>query len=500
MSSMPSDTRSLQRRCLELEALYELARDLLQLDDYDAMLDAVVRRALDCLQAERGFLVLKHGEKLDFKVVRNWSREELEGAREPLSRSLLSEVFRLGKPLLIEDALRDPRFANRESVVELQIRSVLAAPLRVQGRVAGALYLESGDLSHLFDPEALELFNRILELSSRALEVCMERALLRQRTALLEKDFLARYNFAGIVTRDAGFLRILETVAQIAPSDLPVLVQGPSGSGKELIVRALHLNSHRARKPFLTLNCGAISPQLLESELFGHVRGAFTGAVSDKTGLLAAAHTGTVFLDEVGELPKELQVKLLRTLQFGEVQPVGSTRPRTVDVRFLAATNRDLDQEVRENRFREDLLYRLNAITLRLPPLRERRDDILPLFHHFLATAAEKAGRPVPGVPRRLEQALERHDWPGNVRELENEARRLLALTPSGRPLSAEHLSHRLTQAAAVASRPAAGPASEKERIEQHLRQAGGNRSQAARSLGISREWLRQQMRRHGLA
>src|SRR5262249_23937161 len=151
-----------------------------------------------------------------------------------------------------------------------------------------------------------------------------------------------------IVTRDSGFLRVLETVAQVSASDLPVLVQGPSGSGKELVVRAIHLNSARSKRPFLTINCGAISPQLLESELFGHVRGAFTGATGNKACLIRAAHSGTVFLDEIGELPKELQAKLLRTLQFGEVQPVGSTRTETVDVRFLAATNRDLKRETQE--------------------------------------------------------------------------------------------------------------------------------------------------------
>jgi transcriptional regulator with GAF, ATPase, and Fis domain len=496
-----SDLEDLERRCRDLESLHELATDLLQLEDYGQMLDAVVHRALSSLQADRGFLVLKHGEQLEFKVVRNWSQAELEAGREPVSRAILLEVLRSEQPLLVRDALTDPRFSGRESVLALQIRSVLAAPLELEGRIAGVLYLESSFMEHLFGVRELELFQRILQLSSRALQACLRRIVLEQRNALLEKDLLARYDFPGLVTRDVGFLKLLETVAQVAPSGLPVLVQGPSGSGKELVVRAIHLNSPRSKRVFLTLNCGAISPQLLESELFGHVRGAFTGAASDKLGLVAAAHGGTLFLDEVAELPKELQTKLLRTLQFGEVQPVGSTRTQTVDVRFVAATNRDLAREVQEGRFREDLFYRLNAITLQLPALKDRRDDIVPLFYHFLGVAAEKAGRPVPPVAPAFERVLRSYDWPGNVRELENEAYRLLTLTRLDEPLAVERLSSRIAESAGLeASGSASAAEREKERIELALRLAEGNRTHAARALGFSRETLRQKMKRYGVS
>jgi DNA-binding NtrC family response regulator len=324
---------------------------------------------------------------------------------------------------------------------------------------------------------------------------------LRRRCEELEKDFLDRYDFQGILTQDAGFLNLLQTVAQVAASDMPVLVQGPSGSGKELIVRALYLNSPRAKRPFVTVSCGAISPALLESELFGHVRGAFTGAMGDKLGLIPSAHSGTVFLDEVSELPRELQVKLLRTLQLGEIQPVGSSRTQIVDVRFLAATNRDLEREVREGRFREDLLYRLNAITLQIPALRSRPDDILRLFHHFLRRAAEKLGQPVPEISPHLERRLLQHDWPGDVRELENEARRLVATSPPGLPLTADRLSARLRQAlASEAEAPASLEEHERELVELHLCLAKGNRTHAAQSLGISRETLRQRLKRYGVA
>jgi transcriptional regulator with GAF, ATPase, and Fis domain len=491
----------LRRRLEEMEALHELACELLQLEDYEQMLDALVRRSLGILHADRGFLVLRRGEELDFHVVRNWSRDELEEARDPVSRTLVAEALRLGQPLLVEDVLGDERFSEVESILGTRLRSVLAAPLRLEGQIVGALYLESRSMQSLFRPDQLELFRRILTLCSRALEACLKRLVLEQRNSLMERDWLARHHFQGIVTQDPGFLRVLETVVQAAATEVPVLVQGPSGSGKELIVRALHLNSARARRPFLTVNCGAISAQLLESELFGHVRGAFTGATSDKLGLIPAAQSGTLFLDEVGELPKELQVKLLRTLQFGEIQPVGSARAQSVDVRFLAATNRNLQKDVEEGRFREDLLYRLNTITIDLPALKDRPEDVLPLFHHFLQREAHRAGRPVPRVTARLERALQEWDWPGNVRELENEAKRLVALTPPGQPLKVDRLSARIAETCGGRSGPTPRLLEqERELIERHLRLAGGNRTHAARALGISRDGLRKKMKRYGIS
>ncbi len=483
-----------------LQGLHGLARELLQLDDYDRMVDAMVEHSLESLRGERGFLVLQRGDELDFKVVRNWSRKELEGRGDLVSRSIVRRVLADGEPVLIEDALSDERFAQTESILRMRIRSVLAAPLEVDGVPSGVLYLESRTLDRLFGAAEFELFKHILELSARALESCMKRIVLEQRNRLLEANFLERHQFPGIVTRDSEFLKILETVAQVAKSDLPVLVQGPSGTGKERVVRALHLNSPRTKEPYVTVNCGAISPNLLESELFGHRRGSFTGATRDKEGVITSADRGSVFLDEVGELPPELQVKLLRTLQFGEVQPVGSSRPKTVDVRFLAATNRNLEEDVANGKFREDLLYRLNVVTLDLPPLCDRPDDILPLFYHFLKLASEQAGG-VPQVSPRLERVLQEYGWPGNIRELENEAKRLVAVTPQGEPLTVDRLSPRLTRAKKSASpTPASLAEHEKELIELHLRLSKGNRTRAAQSLGISREGLRKKMKRLGLA
>ncbi|MFN7973641.1 MAG: sigma-54-dependent Fis family transcriptional regulator [Acidobacteriota bacterium] len=489
----------LAQRCRDLEGLRDLAGDLLQVEEYDEMLDVLMTRALALLGGERGFVVLRSDGPHRPRVVKNWTADDLQDGEEPISRSIVAEVLASARPILVRDALFDPRFGAMASVQELSVRSVLAAPLTLDGTIAGALYIERRAPDRFFGERELALFESILALSSRALQIGTKLLLLRERNAALEAR-AGSDGVAGIVTRDPALLKILESLPSLGASDMPVLVQGASGTGKELVVRAIQRLSPRASHPFLTVNCAAISAGLLESELFGHVKGAFTGAIQDKAGLVPSAHGGTLFLDEIGEMPRDLQGKLLRTLQFGEVAPVGSASTRHVDVRFLAATNRDLDADVRAGRFREDLYYRLSGLVVHLPRLADRRGDVLVLFHHFLSEAANRASRPLPEVSPRLERIVESYDWPGNVRDLENEARRLIALTPAGVPLTADRLSPRILAAQPrAAETPASLAETERELVELHLRLAGGNRTQAARSLGITREGLRKKLRRLGL-
>jgi two-component system response regulator HydG len=305
----------------------------------------------------------------------------------------------------------------------------------------------------------------------------------------------------GIVFRSSAMRRVLDIVARVAPTDATVLIHGESGTGKELIARAIHRGSRRARKPFVALNCGALPETLLESELFGHVKGAFTGASVNKKGLFEEADGGTVFLDEIGEMAPALQVKLLRTLQDGEVRAVGSIQPITVDTRVVAATNQNLDVLLRQGRFREDLFYRLNVIAFAIPPLRERREDIPLLVEHFLDRFNRKQGRAL-----RLEddtlQLLVGHPWPGNVRELEHALERMVILG-EGDTITIDDLPFRIANGGeAELAAPSRGSLAdtEKAHIREMLERHGWNYSRTADALGISRTTLWRKLKEYGFS
>ncbi len=338
-----------------------------------------------------------------------------------------------------------------------------------------------------------ELFHRIdRALSDQALRREQDSA----RGQMAEGDAVP-----GIVYRSSAMRRVLDIVARVAPTDATVLIHGESGTGKELIARAIHRGSRRARKPFVALNCGALPETLLESELFGHVKGAFTGASVKKKGLFEEADGGTVFLDEIGEMAPALQVKLLRTLQDGEVRAVGSIQPITVDTRVLAATNQNLDVLMRQGRFREDLFYRLNVIAFAIPPLRERREDIPLLVDYFLDRFNRKQGRAL-----RLEddalQLLVGHPWPGNVRELEHALERMVILG-EGDTITIDDLPFRIANGGeAELAAPSRGSLAdtEKAHIREMLERHGWNYSRTADALGISRTTLWRKLKEYGFS
>ncbi len=325
---------------------------------------------------------------------------------------------------------------------------------------------------------------------------------LRRENANLRAQVRDRYALPGLVTASAQMAQVLDLVRRVAPTDATVLIHGESGSGKEVIAKALHHASPRARGSFVAVNCAALPETLLESELFGHVKGAFTGAAVSKKGLFEEAHQGTLLLDEIGEMPASLQAKLLRTLQSGEIRRVGSTQAITIDARVVAATNRDLAQMIRQGGFREDLFYRLNVIPVSLPPLRERREDIPLLAEHFLARFAERQGRVLRLGPAAMERLL-RYPWPGNVRELENAMERsaILAQTETIQP---EDLPPHVTAGLTLGPAPTLASAqtlAETERllIMQTLERSGGNHSRAAESLGIGRTTLWRKLKEYGI-
>jgi two-component system response regulator AtoC len=328
-----------------------------------------------------------------------------------------------------------------------------------------------------------------------------ERERLREEVTGLRAQLATGPAERGLVAESAAMRQALGLVARVAEHTTTVLITGESGTGKEVIARAIHRASPRAPRAFIGINCAAIPESLLESELFGHVRGAFTGASADKTGLFEAANGGTLLLDEIGELPIGLQAKLLRVLQEGEIRRVGDQKTRKVDVRVLAATARDLQAEVRAGRFREDLFYRINVVAIALPPLRERREDIAPLARHFAARLAQRFGRPLSLTDATIAW-LEEQQWPGNVRELENAIERAAVLTNqeilNPTDLRAEPLPSLLSPESGTLRE--ATERAEREAITAALQATNGNRREAARNLGVSLRTLFYKIERYGLS
>ena len=340
-----------------------------------------------------------------------------------------------------------------------------------------------------------------------ALAKAEERETLRRENRALKQAIRKDQTFHGILGKSDAIQKVFATIDKVAEYKTTVLIQGESGTGKELVARALHLGSSRKDKPFVPLNCGAIPETLLESELFGHKKGAFTDAHADKRGLFAEANEGTLFLDEIGELPLSLQVKLLRVLQEGRIRPLGATRDEEVDVRVIAATVRDLRREVQENRFREDLYYRLNVLQLNVPPLRERRDDIALLVEHFVERNNSRLGTSIRDVDPRARKLLLDYPWPGNVRELENTIERAVVLA-EGDVIVVTDLPERMREPHdPVAASLSTGELSikktarfmEETLIRRALEQTGGNRTAASKLLEISHRALLYKIKDYGI-
>ena len=516
------------------QVLVALNERLLAATDVEACVAAALATLLEVVPAASHARValfaagaLGAGEVPEVREVLELVRGAEGAARvEPgsMSRALLDSVL-LGRMvreqvgLVWADVGRDA--PPSASLAALDVRSVAGAPLRVGDRALGVIQVDTRGVGTRAGASALEArhLDRLLVVAG-PLALAL-RAVEKMRSVRAQRDELKSENTAlraalgtageatGLVGEAPAMRRVRELVERVAGSDLPVLVTGETGTGKELVARLVHARSGRAGRPFVATNVATLPGQLVEAELFGAARGAYTGAEADRVGLFEAADGGTLFLDEIGELPRAAQAALLRVLQDGEVRRVGEVRVRRVDVRIVAATNRDLERMTREGTFREDLLYRLNTITVQVPALRERREDVPLLVEHLLARAARRQGRQVPPVTPEALRLLAAHDWPGNVRQLENELARAVALAAAGEAIGAGALSPALRGLAreadvvtAVATERTlrdAVDAFTREYVRAVLAAHEDNRTHAAEALGMSRVGLQKLVKRLGL-
>jgi transcriptional regulator with GAF, ATPase, and Fis domain len=564
---MQTLTGEAQKERENLRVFAHIMRELVRETDLGRLLRTIVDSAVSLVGAERGFLLLSDPmaaesapraeppdpQLMKVRVARSFDHEDIPIPASRLSMGIARRVATSGTAVLSVDAGHDDRFRGMASVEDLKLRSVMCLPISsshehepriVQGgRVEGLLYVDNRLQRGAFRPDDLDLMKLLADQASIAIRNARMVAEMRERNERLlasahkiellneqlgrkvrDRDTelavvraelgreRGRFDYTAIVGASEGMRRVFQQLDRIIPSELPVLIQGESGTGKELIARAIHFNGPRKDKPFVSENCAALPDTLLESELFGHTRGAFTGAHRAKKGLLEQADGGTLLLDEIGDMSTEMQKKLLRVLQEGEFRALGSDARVKVDVRVIAASNRNLEEMMRRGEFREDLFYRVNVLMVNLPSLRERREDIPLLAETMLARAAREANRPVPHLPREVLAALIAHDWPGNVRELENEMRRIVVL--AGEEVRLEHLS-----ASVLERRPAgssAGTAAsvpepagnirdavadlERRSIEAALAEASGNKSRASSILGISRFALQRKLDKYGLS
>jgi transcriptional regulator with GAF, ATPase, and Fis domain len=479
---MPADRDAL----LEISAAIHSTRDLETLEKH--LLEIVSRT----LYADRGAILLLGESGEQFASVCGWDSREGVNRPAEYSRAMIDQVLRDKAPLLSNRDSAANNFRSREGGD--RITAALCVPLVVFQQIRGVLYLDSTDPQARFEPEQLAWLSAIGGIAALVLDDARRIEWLESENRRLRAEIAVTHEMVGAGTAIREMERF---IARAAPTDSTVLIRGESGTGKELVARAIHRNSPRCDRAFVAINCAAITDTLLESELFGHEKGAFTGATGQQKGKLEAADGGTLFLDEVGELALSLQAKLLRVLQEREFERVGGTRPIRVDIRLIAATNRDLKAAIQAGAFRQDLYYRLNVVTLTTPPLRQRREDIPLLASHFTRMHARQSRRQVRGVSEGALAHLMQYDWPGNIRELENALERAVVLG-STEWILPEDLPEEVVEtetAAAETHYHVTVKESKKDLILKAVQQTAGNYTEAARLLGIHPNYLHRLIR-----
>ena len=482
-----------------LLALLELGHLAGSAKSYPELFEAITSTIERNLEPHRTVPILFDERK---GLLRPWASHRGEFDRHlakiPISSTIVNYVREHRAAILSETAQQDNRLREAASITAHRITSAMCAPIQIGDRLLGAIYVDRLGDADRFTKDDLELLTAFAVQAAVAVENVRMHVEMGHERYVREKEARGEYDIVG---QCDAMRKLFRFISRAAPTDAGVLIEGESGTGKELVARAIHLNSRRRHQPFEVVNCAAMAPSLLESELFGHMRGAFTGADRERPGRFELADGGTLFLDEIGELPENSQSKLLRAIETGEIRRVGDVKDRKVNVRVLAATNKKLADETAAGRFREDLYFRLNVLKVSLPLLRERSDDVRVLAQQFLKHFAEKCGRSRLRFDERVLTLFDEYPWPGNVRELKNVIERMVVMA-EGEALRLEDVPYEIrTGAPGVrAAEEAAEPASEGEppllrdlernHIERVLRYTGGNKKEAARILGIDRSTL----------
>jgi transcriptional regulator with GAF, ATPase, and Fis domain len=495
--------------------LCRLAFELAKSSDLESMCNQALSALFEGARVDAGAVLLfprdYRGKPVAEALEIAASRSDTDLRYHRISPFLASTVLREGEAILARNIRGDSTLASRDSKGEIHTTSVLCAPIRRSGRVFGLIHLYSTDEDRVPDPNDLEFALAVADTMAVALENLSQRQVLAENLDTIRGENEQLRERLGVTSEIVGkspiIVKITEQIARVAGTKATVLIRGESGVGKELVARALHFNSPRRKEPFVCLNCAALIESLLESELFGHERGAFTGAMERKIGKFEAAHGGTLFLDEIGEMSQHLQAKLLRVLEGHPFERVGGSEPIKVDVRVIAATNRDLEKDVERGAFRRDLYFRLRVVEIHVPGLRKRPEDIPVLAHYFLEKLVAETGRRVRGFTRDAMEEMLRYRWPGNVRELKNVVERAIVLCTGDEigvgdlMLSKLPTAGETTETSAPADEftPLSLAEIERRHIQATLRATAWNKSQAAVILGIERSTLDRKIRRYGI-
>jgi transcriptional regulator with GAF, ATPase, and Fis domain len=409
-----------------MQQLVAFSIELMHETTHERLFKKLLESVVTITRAEKGFVIVLQDGQRHLAASHNVGAETLDLSR--VSDSIIDKVIEDRRPIIVSDALADRKFGRARSVVDLKLSSVLCIPLLYRNDLLGVLYLGNDSITGLFTEADLSL----AQIWATQASLIVHTALMLNELKITNRNLREQLRASSqgeMIGSSAEMKACFKLIRRIAPTDLSVLVLGETGTGKELVAKELHRLSDRAAKPFVSINCGAIPEHLLESELFGHKKGSFTGAVSDKVGKFESANGGTLFLDEIGEMPMNLQVKLLRVLQDRIIERVGDLEPRPVDIRVVSATNKVPEEEIKGGKFREDLYYRLNDVTVALPPLRARGDDIHQLAKFFLAKYAEQYESKARGFTNEAVAAMLHFYWPGNVRELESRVKKAVIMS-----------------------------------------------------------------------